>query len=144
MKTSSCKAKGRLGQKEVVEILLKSFPELVQDDIRSTPMGSQGEDVLLSPEARKKLPWNIEIKRGKAFNLVKACKQAEERPTYGPCHNKDCFHGIDKECFGMVCDTCKGNDRIYYEPVAIGRYDRDNNWYATINLKYLLKLMGGE
>jgi hypothetical protein len=112
MKTSSCKNKGRLGQQEVVKILLQSFPELVGDDIRSTPMGSQGEDILLSPAARKRIPWNIEVKRGKAFNLVNAVKQAEAR-------NK-------KE--GIV-------------PVAVGRYDRDKKWYATVELNYLLELI---
>lgn len=81
MKTASAKAKGRLGQQEVVKILLKTFSELAEDDIRSCPMGSQGEDVILSPKAREIIPWDIEVKRGKAFNLVKACKQAINRKS---------------------------------------------------------------
>lgn len=109
----SAKGKGRLGQQEIVKILFKTFPKLVQDDIRSCPMGSSGEDILLSPAARKLIPWNIEVKRGKAFNLVNACKQAEARK------NK-------------------------YEPVAMGRYDRDKTWYATVKLDYLLELLKGE
>lgn len=113
MKTSSCKAKGRLGQQEVVKILLKAFPELAEDDIRSTPMGSQGEDIMLSPRARKEFPWDIEVKRGKAFNLVNACKQARARMK------PDCG----------------------YFPVAMGRYDRDKTWYATVELNYLLELI---
>lgn len=110
MKTSSIKNKGRLGQQEVVKILLEAFSELRSDDLRSTPMGSPGEDILMSPAAREKLPWNIEVKRGKAFNLVRACQQAEDRK------NK-------------------------YEPVAIGRYDREKTWYATVRLDYLLELL---
>jgi len=113
MKTSSCKAKGRLGQQEVVKILLKAFKELSEDDIRSTPMGSQGEDIMLSSAARKLLPWDIEVKRGKAFNLVNACKQSKARGSK-------------------------------YNPVAIGRYDRDKTWFATIELNYLLDLIKGE
>src|SRR3990167_8483266 len=77
MNSSSIKNKGREGQKEIVAILLKAFPELAEDDIRSCPMGSQGEDIILSSAARKRLPVSIEVKRGKSFNLVKACKQAE-------------------------------------------------------------------
>lgn len=92
-----------------MKILLEAFPELAEDDLRSTSMGAQGEDILMSPKARKKLPWNIEVKRGKAFNLVKACKQAEFRAEH--------------------------------EPVAMGRYDRDKQWYATIKLEYLLELI---
>lgn len=111
MNTAGIKAKGRARQQEAVKILLKTFPELSSDDLRSTPMGSAGEDILMSPQARKLLPWNIEVKGGKAFNLVKACKQADERETRN------------------------------YQPVAIGRYDRDKTWYATIELDYLLELI---
>ena len=123
MKTSSCKAKGRKGQQEVVKILLETlnrkiksgtfgsgFSELAEDDIRSCPMGSRGEDILLSPKARKLIPWDIEVKRGKAFNIVKACKQAHVRGSK-------------------------------HEPVGIGRYDRDKTWYACVELNYLLSLL---
>lgn len=141
MSTASNKAKGRGGQKEVVNILLKTFPELVPDDIRSTPMGSQGEDILLSPAARKKLPWDIEVKRGKAFNLVNACKQASTRLKPFPCTNIDCVKGKDEENFNQRCHICKGTSKIQYQPVAMGRYDHDKKWYATIELDYLLKLI---
>ena len=143
MKTSSCKAKGRLGQQEIVKILLKSFPELTEDDIRSTPMGSPGEDILLSREAREALPWNIEVKRGKAFNLVNAVKQAESRAKRINCPNPECDDGVDIENFHQTCNICLGKSYVYYEPVAIGRYDRDKKWYATIELTYLLQLIGG-
>lgn len=140
---ASAKNKGREGQKEVARLLLKAFSELVEDDIRSTPMGSQGEDLLLSPQARELIPWNIEVKRGKAFNLVRAIKQAEVRAKKLPCNNLDCVKGKDHENFGQTCRVCKGTEFFSYQPVAIGRYDRDKNWYATIKLEYLLELIGG-
>lgn len=143
MKTSSCKNKGRNGQKEIVKIILETFPELTEDDVRSTPMGSQGEDILLSASARECLPWNIEVKRGKAFNLVKAVKQAEYRAKEFDCPNVDCYNGIDEENFHQPCHRCKGKSKITYEPVALGRYDRDKKWYATVELEYLLELIGG-
>ena len=77
MKISSSKNKGRKGQQEIVAILRKAFPELPEEDILSRAMGSQGEDIILSLRARHALPVSIEVKRGKAFNLVNACKQAE-------------------------------------------------------------------
>lgn len=141
MKTSSCKAKGRTGQQDVVKILRKTFPKLTEDDIRSTPMGSPGEDILLSSAARQCLPWNIEVKRGKAFNLVKAVKQAEDRAKSILCTNIDCINGVDEENFNQPCGRCKGTGRITYEPVAIGRYDHDKKWYATLELTYLLELI---
>jgi hypothetical protein len=141
MKTSSCKAKGRLGQQEVVKILLEHGKDLNEDDIRSTPMGSQGEDVLLSYAARRVFPWNIEVKRGKAFNLVKACKQAEARSKAVLCTSLDCNEGVDNENFDQPCCRCKGTGKITYTPVAIGRYDHDKKWYATVELDYLLLLI---
>lgn len=133
MKTSSAKAKGRKGQQEVVQILRARFPELTEDDLRSCPMGSSGEDILLSSKARSCIPWNIEVKRGKAFNLVNACKQAEARLKPVSCFN--CSE-IDWGCL-----VCAGAKSFIPRPVAIGRYDRDKTWYATIPLNYLLELL---
>jgi len=64
-KTRSSKAKGRNGQQEVRDKLLATFPEFEPDDIKSTTMGDTGEDIQLSPAARKKIPLAIEVKRRK-------------------------------------------------------------------------------
>ena len=63
--TKSAKAKGRLGQQEVRDKLLETFPDLHPDDIKSTVMGDSGEDIQLSPAARKIIPLSIEVKRRK-------------------------------------------------------------------------------
>ena len=63
--TRNAKAKGRLGQQEVRDKLLKTFPDLEPDDIKSTVMGDSGEDIQLSPAARKIIPLTIEVKRRK-------------------------------------------------------------------------------
>lgn len=137
----SAKSKGREGQKDVVKKLLKTFTELTEDDIRSCPMGSQGEDVLLSSAARRLIPWNIEVKRGKAFNLIKAMKQADFRSKPVLCTSLDCNKGVDEENFNQPCQRCNGTGYIKYESVAMGRYDGDKTWYATVELNYLLKLL---
>lgn len=62
MKTSSAKAKGRNLQQWTRDLLLKLFPSLEQDDIKSTSMGVSGLDIQLSPAARKKIPLAIECK----------------------------------------------------------------------------------
>ena len=64
--TRAAKAKGRGGQQEVRDRLLETFPEFEPDDIKSTTMGDTGEDIQLSPAARKKLPITIEVKRRKS------------------------------------------------------------------------------
>lgn len=60
------KAKGRTGQQEVRDKLLETFPEFEPDDIKSTTMGDSGEDIQLSPAARKTMPITIEVKRRKS------------------------------------------------------------------------------
>ena len=52
MKTQSAKAKGRNLQKWVVNKLIETF-EIHPEDIKSCSMGAGGEDVQLSPAARK-------------------------------------------------------------------------------------------
>jgi hypothetical protein len=61
MKPRSAKAKGRRFQQEVRDALLSNFPFLEPDDIRSTSMGASGEDILLSPAARRVYPYSIAI-----------------------------------------------------------------------------------
>lgn len=67
MKTQSAKAKGRLLQQWVRDLILSLSSTLEEDDVRSTSMGAGGEDVLLSPSARRQFPVSIECKSKAAF-----------------------------------------------------------------------------
>lgn len=69
MKTQSCKAKGRKLQQRVRDLILENFEDLEQDDVRSTSMGAGGEDVLLSPKARKYFPFSIECKNQESLGI---------------------------------------------------------------------------
>ena len=62
MKPSSAKAKGRTLQQWVQKKILELNPSLTENDVRSTPMGTQGEDVQLSEAARSLVPFHIEAK----------------------------------------------------------------------------------
>lgn len=62
MTPASAKAKGRNLQKAVRDAILETFSTLEADDVRSTSMGASGEDVQLSPSARKLVPFQIECK----------------------------------------------------------------------------------
>lgn len=84
MNTRSNKQKGRKGQQDVAKLILEMFNGLSPDDVRSTPMGTQGADIMLSPAAQKIIPWDIEVKRGKAINMIRACQQAQNRSTHEP------------------------------------------------------------
>ena len=57
--TRAAKAKGRLGQNEIRDKILETFPELEPDDVKSTTMGDSGEDIQLSPAARRRIPITI-------------------------------------------------------------------------------------
>ena len=83
--TASAKAKGRKGQQEIRDRLLKAFPELHPDDIKSQIMGVNGEDIVLSPRAREVLPVSIEVKRRKTFKgLYDFMDQAVQDGLYEP------------------------------------------------------------
>ena len=84
MRIQSNKAKGRLGQQEIRDMLLKWFPELSKADVRSTSMGCPGDDILLSTAAQKIMPWNIEVKRKKKIGAVRFMEQASEHGTGEP------------------------------------------------------------
>jgi len=62
MKPQSAKNKGRILQQWIRDIILTLNKELTEKDVRSTPMGAPGEDVMLSEAAFKLVPFHIEAK----------------------------------------------------------------------------------
>ena len=114
MKTSSAKAKGRNLQKWVRDKLLRLFsPSLAKDDIRSTSMGASGEDVQLSPLARKLIPFQIETKSYATFAIYKHYEQAAEHGEYEPLlvikanHKKPLVVLDAEKFFNMLKDNNK-------------------------------------
>jgi hypothetical protein len=75
LKPSSAKSKGRHLQNWVKELILAKFA-LEHDDVRSTSMGVSGEDIQLSPAARRKLPISIECKSRAAISVYGYYEQA--------------------------------------------------------------------
>lgn len=84
MTPSSAKAKGRKLQQIIRDALLAAFPSLEPDDIKSTSMGMQGEDVQLSPAARKLIPYQIEAKNKATSQIHTYYKQAKTHGTHEP------------------------------------------------------------
>ena len=70
--------KGKRLQNKVKELLLESFNQLEEDDIRSAIMGETGEDIKLSPAARKLIPYSFECKNQEKLNIWDSLNQAEE------------------------------------------------------------------
>ena len=77
MKTQSAKAKGRKLQQHVRDLILETFTDLEPDDVRSTSMGAGGEDLQLSPAARKKFPYSVECKNVEKLSVWNAYEQAQ-------------------------------------------------------------------
>ena len=75
--TASRKAKGRRLQQFIRDLILSLNPELEEDDCKSTSMGAGGEDVQLSPAARKLVPLSIECKSVAKFAGYKYLDQAD-------------------------------------------------------------------
>lgn len=64
------KSKGRTGQNEVRDMILKAFPDLEPGDVKCAIMGETGLDIHLSPAALKRLNWNTEVKRRKSMKGI--------------------------------------------------------------------------
>ena len=84
MNPRTSKAKGRRLQNWVRDKLHYAFitvwtkiPRLEEDDIKSQTMGMPGEDIVLSPAARKIIPYSFECKNVEKLNIWSAIEQAE-------------------------------------------------------------------
>ena len=84
MTPRGAKAKGRTWQQAVRDLLLKTFPSLEPDDVRSTAMGQSGEDIQLSPAARKLIPYQIECKAKARSQVHTWYAQAKSHGKYEP------------------------------------------------------------
>lgn len=80
----SRKAKGRIGQKETLDLIYAFNPELLPGDVRSTSMGSSGVDILLSPRAQEMVPFSIESKFVETFHVWTTWAQAVEHAKNNP------------------------------------------------------------
>ena len=81
----SSKAKGRRLQNMVRDKLRVAFmQDLEDDDIKSQIMGVNGEDIVLSPAARKLIPYSIECKNVERLNIWQCLQQAEDN-THETC-----------------------------------------------------------
>ena len=78
MKPNSRKAKGRYLQNIVRDRIIKLYPVLGKDDIRTSLMSEAGADIkLTSHTARKLFPYSIECKNQEKLNIWSAYEQAE-------------------------------------------------------------------
>ena len=73
----SSKAKGRRLQNFVRDQLRGLFSFLEPDDIKSQTMGMTGEDIVLSPTARKSIPYSFECKNVERLQFWSTVEQAE-------------------------------------------------------------------
>ena len=77
MKPRSAKNKGKRLQNKVRDLILEKFNQLEPDDVRSITMGDSGEDILLSPAARRLFPFSVECKNQEKLNIWSSLEQAE-------------------------------------------------------------------
>lgn len=83
MKTASSKAKGRKLQQLVRDKILDAFPRLEPDDVKSTSMGASGEDIQLSPAARRWFPYSTECKSRATVSVYAWYQQAKTNSPTG-------------------------------------------------------------
>lgn len=75
----SRKQKGRLFQQQIVKAILDFFPELTENDVKSTSMGKPGSDLELSEKALRMLNIEPECKFQEKLNVHNAMKQVTDR-----------------------------------------------------------------
>lgn len=75
----SRKQKGRLFQQQIVKAILEFFPELTENDVKSTSMGKSGSDLELSEKALRMLNIEPECKFQEKLNVHNAMKQVTDR-----------------------------------------------------------------
>ena len=85
MNPKSSKAKGRRLQNYVRDKLREMYikkwtkmPKLHEDDIKSQTMGMSGEDIVLSPAAKKIIPFSFECKNKERLNIWQSIQQCED------------------------------------------------------------------
>ena len=71
------KAKGRKLQNLLRDLLRVAFPSLEEDDVKSQTMGMPGEDIVLSPAARKVIPYSFECKNVERLQFWSSVEQCE-------------------------------------------------------------------
>lgn len=77
LRPQSAKSKGRRLQQKIAASIIEAFPHLNEDDCFSTSMGAQGEDIRMSPLARKSVPLSIECKCQEKLNVWSCLDQAK-------------------------------------------------------------------
>ena len=114
MKPRSAKNKGKRLQNKVRDLILEKFETLEPDDVRSITMGDSGEDILLSPAARRKFPFSVECKNVEKLNVWDAYEQAKANSSgYEPIvvmkkNHKKPLVVLDAEHF---IEIIKNNDK---------------------------------
>jgi len=71
------KAKGRKLQNLLRDKLRVAYPSLEEDDIKSQTMGMPGEDIVLSPAARREIPYSFECKNVERLSFWATVEQCE-------------------------------------------------------------------
>lgn len=109
MKTSSCKAKGRRLQQEVRDLLLEILKPygIEEGDIQSVAMGQSGEDLILSPAAKRILNLSIECKNRETLVVPTVFIEHYEKYRDDPSlkllvHARNRSNAIAKEVFPLV------------------------------------------
>lgn len=82
IRPQSAKSKGRKWQQSVAALVKHVFG-LEEDDVVSRPMGSGGVDLMMSPEAQRRVGVSFECKKTTIEPTLKALEQARSNAYSG-------------------------------------------------------------
>ena len=128
LRPQSAKGKGRRFQQEIMRALCELFSDelVLNEDIRSTPMGSSGDDLLMSPRAFELIPFKFECKNVEDLSIWAALRQAWTRmhPERHPVvvARKNRTPPVAVVPLGWVINTRSGQ-RLFDDRVHTDDYD---------------------
>ncbi len=131
MKPKSCKAKGRVFQQQIRDMLRKVAADmnlgLEDGDIESREMGQQGTDIRLSPSAKALLDVCVECKKVESINVAAVFKKHfDNYEEKDPGSLKVLFHSKNR---GQTLATIRAEDLMDML--------RDQLLLKSVLLKYL-------
>ena len=96
--------------------IVSPYTGLEEDDIKTAIMGESGEDIKLSPAARRVIPYSFECKNQERLNIWSSLKQAEDNCNgYDPVlifkrNRSKTYACVDFDLFQELIRSRNGNN----------------------------------
>jgi len=149
MTPGSAKNKGRRLQKYVCKLIIDTFPQLTENDVRSASSGQTGVDVQLSEAALEVFPFAVECKNVETVTIPKFWRQTSQNSSNlipllvvkSNGKNPVCILGFEDFCDIFDTSSVVFQVRNSISDVIIEDYIHKDNLTTAVVLKKSLLVM---